>query len=225
MCPFQSLASVIDTCVERPCDSVLESDLFVCNAIRNEECSKALSCVCVCARPRHFHRLPAASQDVVSSVTNRIAAAECLFFPRVLAARLRVGKTDRRTVYVSRRSVHLYPRCRRRRRLRQGSTSFVATDTVKPAWRGSSSPPPSHRRVCPSNAVVMLLVESPGTSNVCSSITRRRRRRRLRRLLPHFRSATNGSILHAIPRRPVTVSAQSKVLGVARLHLPTAFLL
>lgn len=138
---------------------------------------------------------------------------------------LRVGKTDRRTVYVSRRSVHLYPRCRRRRRLRQGSTSFVATDTVKPAWRGSSSPPPSHRRVCPSNAVVMLLVESPGTSNVCSSITRRRRRRRLRRLLPHFRSATNGSILHAIPRRPVTVSAQSKVLGVARLHLPTAFLL
>ncbi|CAE1246143.1 unnamed protein product [Acanthosepion pharaonis] len=170
---------------------------------------KRCAVVCVRARPRHFHRLPAASQDVVSSVTNRIAAAECLFFPRVLAARLRVGKTDRRTVYVSRRSVHLYPRCRRRRRrLRQGSTSFVATDTVKPAWRGSSSPPPSHRRVCPSNAVVMLLVESPGTSNVCSSITRRRRR--LRRLLPHFRSATNGSILHAILRRPVTVSAQSK---------------
>lgn len=94
MCPFQSLVSVIDTCVERPCDSVLESDLFVCNAIRNEECSKALSCVCVCARPRHFHRLPAASQDVVSSVTNRIAAAECLFFPRVLLSYASGKQTD-----------------------------------------------------------------------------------------------------------------------------------
>ncbi|CAE1326056.1 unnamed protein product [Acanthosepion pharaonis] len=47
-------------------------------------------------------------------------------------------------------------------RLRQGSTSFVATDTGKHGWRRSSSPPPSHRRVRPSNAVVMLLVETPG---------------------------------------------------------------
>ncbi|CAE1308654.1 unnamed protein product [Acanthosepion pharaonis] len=45
-------------------------------------------------------------------------------------------------------------------RLRLGSTSFVATYTVKPAWQGSSSQPPSHRRVRPSN-MVMLLVETP----------------------------------------------------------------